>query len=329
MTNLRVAAVQMEHRDADLSYNLSVVESFTNRASKDSVNIISFPECCLTGYMFLGNVTANEIINVAQPVDSEPIDEMKRLAKSDNIIISVGFLERDIEDNVYNSYVSIGPQGIINLYRKLHPFVNPAIKAGTGYSVYDTDGWKASTLICYDNQLIENCRCVALMGTEILFAPHQTGGFDFPEAGMGLIPRELWLNRDADPEPLRREFLGPKGREWIMKWLPSRAYDNVYYVVFANGVGPDGPTEVRTGNARIIDPNGIVVAESNALGDDLIIADCHKEEIEKALGHFHIRSRRPSLYEMITRGPDTSTEPVWERRRKLLEKKGPRPGNCR
>ena len=54
-----------------------------------------------------------------------------------------------------------------------------------------------------------------------------------------------------------------------------------------------------------------------------------KEEIEKALGHFHIRSRRPSLYEMITRGPDTSTEPVWERRRKLLEKKGPRPGNCR
>jgi hypothetical protein len=160
------------------------------------------------------------------------------------------------------------------------------------------------------------------MGAEILLAPHQTGGFNFPAAGMGLIPKELWTNKDADPEPLRQEFLGPKGREWIMKWMPSRAYDNVYYVVFANGVGPDGPAEIRTGNARIIDPNGIVIAESNALGDDLVVADCHKGEIEKALGYFHIRSRKPSLYGLLGDGADGGTEPVWKRRQDMIDDKG-------
>ena len=320
MKKIRVAAVQMGSKDGDFNYNLSIVDSLTKQAAKEKADIVSFHECCLTGYMFLEKLSTNEIINVAQALDSELINEIIYLSKSNSIIISVGFLEKDKNNNVYNSYVTISPNGLINLYRKLHPFVNPIIKPGKEYKVYNIKGWQASTLICFDNHIVENCRCVGLMGAEILFAPHQTGGFNFPAAGMGVISRELWLNRKQDAESLRKEFLGLKGREWVLKWLPSRAYDNAYYIVFTNGVGLDGPIEVRTGNARIIEPNGLVIAETNALGDDLVIADCYKEEIKKALGNFQIRMRRPSLYKKICEGTDSKTEPVWEMRRKSLEK---------
>ncbi len=38
---------------------------------------------------------------------------------------------------------------------------------------------------------------------------------------------------------LRAEFDGLKGRAWLMKWLPARAYDNGVYVVFSNPIGMD------------------------------------------------------------------------------------------
>jgi len=85
----------------------------------------------------------------------------------------------------------VGPNGLINAHRKLHAFENSAIIPGNKYNIYDIHGWEASILICYDNQLVENNRIVAILGTKILFAPHQTGSFDFPAAGMGIIPREL------------------------------------------------------------------------------------------------------------------------------------------
>jgi predicted amidohydrolase len=31
-------------------------------------------------------------------------------------------------------------------------------------------------LICYDNNIVENARANALLGAEVLLAPHQTGG---------------------------------------------------------------------------------------------------------------------------------------------------------
>ena len=35
------------------------------------------------------------------------------------------------------------------------------------------------------------------------------------------------------------EFDGMKGRDWLMKWLPARAYDNAIYVIFSNPIGMD------------------------------------------------------------------------------------------
>ncbi len=83
--------------------------------------------------------------------------------------------------------------------------------------------------------------------------------------GRGKIDRRLWENRHRDPVPLRMEFEGPKGRGWLMHWLPTRAYENGVYYVFTNAVGVDHDT-IKTGNAMIIDPMGEIVAESRGPG---------------------------------------------------------------
>ena len=80
----------------------------------------------------------------------------------------------------------------------------------------------------------------------------------------------LWENRHNDPEAIEAEFRGPKGREWLMRWLPARAHDNGYFLLFANGVGEDDG-EVRTGNAMIIDCYGRIIAETWKAQDALVV----------------------------------------------------------
>jgi predicted amidohydrolase len=100
----------------------------------------------------------------------------------------------------------------------------------------------------------ENVRVTALKGAEILLAPHQTGGCDSLDPHtMGLVDKKLWENRHADPAAIEAELRGPKGRGWLMRWLPARAHDNGLFLVYSNGVGVDD-NEIRTGNAMGVDP---------------------------------------------------------------------------
>jgi len=46
---LRVASVQMESKAGDKAANFLKMESFIKKAAKQSVNLIVFPECCITG----------------------------------------------------------------------------------------------------------------------------------------------------------------------------------------------------------------------------------------------------------------------------------------
>jgi predicted amidohydrolase len=93
----------------------------------------------------------------------------------------------------------------------------------------------------------ENVRVTALKGAEVLLAPHQTGGCDSPDLHtMGLVDKALWENRHADPAAIEAELRGPKGRGWLMRWLPARAHDNGLFLVYSNGVGVDDD-EIRTG----------------------------------------------------------------------------------
>ncbi|MBP2681142.1 MAG: ramA 3, partial [Candidatus Krumholzibacteriota bacterium] len=291
MKRIRVASVQFEHKPNDKNANFEKIESFVNKASTEKVEIIAFPECCITGYWHLRHLSRPEMEELAEPIGTGPSTRrLLALSKQSGMTVGAGLIEISDDRVLYKAYVVAMPDGRWRRHRKMHAFVNANITCGSEYTVFDTPhGWRIGVLICYDVNIIENVRITALRGAEILLAPHQTGGCSSINPNtMGLVDRALWERRDADPEAIEREFRGPKGREWLMRWLPSRAHDNGMYLVFSNGVGVDDD-EIRTGNAMILDPYGRILAETWRAGDDMVVADLDDSLLEECTGRRWIR----------------------------------------
>jgi len=299
---MRVAAVQFEHAAGDRDANLGKIRSFVERAAEQKVEMVLFPECCLTGYWFLRHLSREELVKLAEPVFDGPSSQaLMDLAKGHQMTVGAGLVEAADDGKLYNTYVVAMPNGEFRRHRKLHCFVSEHMESGSEYTVFDTPhGCRAGLLTCYDNNLGENVRIAALMGAEVLLAPHQTGGCTSKNPHiMGLIDRKLWDNREADPEAIEAEFKGPKGRAWLLRWLPTRAHDNGVFLIFSNGVGIDDD-EVRTGNAMVIDPYGRILAETWKAADDMVVADLDASLLVESTGSRWIKTRRPELYEPLT-----------------------------
>lgn len=301
MQSLRAAAVQFNHATGDKSANMEIIRTFTQQAAARDVELLVFPEMCLTGYWHLRNSSRGVLEDLSERVPDGPSTrELIALAREHEMTVGAGLIERDDDGNLYNTFVVAMADGRTASHRKLHCFLNEHMSSGNSFTVFDDpSGNQLGLLICYDNNLIENARITALKGAEILLAPHQTGGCDSSSPGaMGLIDPELWRNRHDNPEAIEAEFRGPKGRGWLMRWLPSRAHDNGMFLVFANGVGYDDG-EVRTGNAMIIDPYGQILEETWRAADDMVVADLDAAELPDSSGRRWMQARRPELYEPL------------------------------
>jgi len=295
MRDIRIAAVQFEARDADKDHNVSRIAELTQCAAAQGAEIVSFHECCITGYTFLQTLSDAQLAALAEPVPGGPSTcRLIDLARQFRVALMAGLVESE-GGKLYNTYVAVTADGFVQKHRKLHPFIHPGIAPGCDYSVFELCGVRCGILICYDNNLPENPRILTLMGADVIFAPHVTGGLPSAMPGRGKIDRKLWENRHRDPVPLRLEFMGPKGRGWLMRWLPTRAYENGVYYIFSNPVGIDYDT-IKPGNAMLIVPMGEVITESSALGDDVVVGLCTPEKIELSGGRRYLKARRPDLY---------------------------------
>ena len=277
---------------------MRIVESFVGKAVEERADLVVFPEMCLTGYWHVRNLDKAGVEALAEPVPDGPLSRaLLALSSEKGLTIGAGLIERGDDGLNYNTYLVAMPDGRFAKHRKLHAFISEHVSSGSDYTVFELpDGTKAGILICYDCNLGENVRATALRGAEVLLAPHQTGGCDTPSPRcMGAIDLKLWENRSENPEAIEAELKGPKGREWLMKWLPTRAHDNGIFLVFSNGVGVDD-NEVRTGNAMILDPYGDLLAETWRAADEMVVADLDPDLRKMCTGVRWIRSRRPELY---------------------------------
>jgi predicted amidohydrolase len=299
---LRAAAVQMESLPGDKEANFRKVEGFVERAVKDGVELVVFPECCLSGYWFMRNLADAELAALAEPVPDGPgTRRLQKLAADSGLTLGAGLVEAAPDGGFYNCYVVALPDGTLHCHRKLHAFEHPLMRNGSEFTVFDLPGGvRAGVLICYDCNLIENVRLTALGGAEVLIAPHQTGAVRSRNPHlMGLIERRVWDERHTNPEAIEREFRSDKGRGWLLRWLPSRAHDNGLFLIFSNGVGVDDD-EIRTGNAMILDPYGRILVETWKAADDMVIADLDPGLLPDSTGRSWIRARRPELYIPLT-----------------------------
>ncbi|MDA2927873.1 nitrilase family protein, partial [Acidobacteria bacterium AH-259-G07] len=302
MRNISVAAVQFEHAPGDKEANLSKVRGFVKEAARQGVEIICLPECCLSGYWHLRHLSRSQLEALAEPVFGGPCcQEISSLSTEYNMTIGAGLIELADEGSLYNTYLIAMPNGDCQRHRKIHAFISKYVSSGSEFTVFETPHeCRVGVLTCYDNNIGENVRITALKGAEILLAPHQTGGCgSINPHTMGKVDRALWDNRERNPEAIEAELRGPKGREWLMRWLPTRAHDNGLFLVFSNGVGIDDD-EIRTGNAMIIDPYGRILAETWKAGDDMVIANLDASLLQESTGKRWIKTRRPELYNLLT-----------------------------
>jgi len=315
MRDIRIGAAQFEYENGEKEYNLSRIRALSLQAVEAGAEVVSFHECSISAYSFVQPFSQEQLFDVAEPVPEGPGTRgLMEISREVGVPLLAGLLERDGE-SVYNTYICVDGDRLVAKFRKLHAFINPYVSSGSEYCVFDLLGCRCGILICYDNNLVENVRITALLGADIIFMPHVTGCLPSAMPGRGLVNPQLWHNRDRDPVGLRMELNGPKGRGWLMRWLPARAYDNGIYAVFTNPIGMDNG-EVRNGNSMILDPFGEVIAECTRLGDEVVVGLCTAEKFTNCSGRRYLRARRPDLYGKLVEPPlaAPTTEPGWKLR---------------
>lgn len=312
MDNIKISTAQFEAKNADKAYNLSVIEKLAKKASEEGSDVIAFHECSITGYTFARHLNKEQMLDLAEFVpNGESTQKLIEIATRYDIVILAGLFEKDENDNLHKSYICVDKNGLIANHHKIHPFINPYLIPGKSYTIFEIKGWKCGILICYDNNIIENVRATTLLGANIIFMPHVTMCTPSTRPGAGFVDPKLWQNREADPTSLRLEFDGMKGRAWLMKWLPARAYDNGIYAVFSNPIGMDDD-QLKNGCSMIIDPFGDILAECRSFDDSFVTANITPEKLANAGGNRYIKARRPDLYRDII-GQDHHSEQkvVW------------------
>lgn len=114
--NMKIGLVSYEFKNNNLDFNFNQIEKAIINSGND-VDILCFGETFLQGFDSLSwNFNTDRKIAVAQ--DSEIIQEIKKLSKSHNIDLAIGYIERDGE-SLYSSYAVIEKGKIIHNYRRI------------------------------------------------------------------------------------------------------------------------------------------------------------------------------------------------------------------
>ena len=273
---VKIAAVQMDPKITERSENLDRILSEMKTAANNDADLIVFPECALTGYVF---ASREEAMPVMETIPGPSTDKLAVLCQELGVHVIVGLLEIDA-DKCFNAAVLIGPQGLVGKYRKNHlPFLGIDRFVDHGdkpFQVYQTPIGNIGMHICYDCNFPESARIMTLQGADILVLPTN------------------W----------------PDGRGYIAKYIiNSRAYENKVHFVAVNRVGVECGTKF-IGQSKIISALGDTLAQADSANEQIIygevnLADARQKHIVFKPGEFEIdfiHDRRPELYGKITEG---------------------------
>jgi len=254
---MRIGHCQLDSQLGDFEGNLKKVVQGLERADRDRVEIVSFPECFLTGYPD----TAEEARKGAFAVDSPQMMKLLDQTSRFEAAFMVGFNELRGED-LYNTVVvawkghSLGTYSKCSAYMKFH-------RQGREFPVFEHKGLTFGVVICSDGGYIEPARLLALQGAKVIFAPH------FNYIGKeGLIGHFMKVRADH----------------------VARAVENTVYFVRGNNVslgkeeciaGYDG---VGYGDSYIVDPWGEIMVRSRRHQEDFLFADIDTTITDKGWG---------------------------------------------
>ena len=254
---MRIGHCQFVSKPGDFETNLAKLVQGLEKAQKDRLEIVSFPECFLTGYQD----REEEVRKHAFAADSTKMMQvLDKTSRFDPTVI-VGFNELRGKD-LYNTCVVVQKGHVLGLYSKCAAYMK-FHKQGREFPVFDRGGVKFGVIICADGGYIEPTRILALKGAKIIFAPHYN-----------------YINKEG----LIGHFMQVRADHI------ARARENGIYFVRGNNValGKDeaiqGSDGVGYGDSYIIDPNGEIVVRSRRHVEDYFFADVDPSGDDRAWG---------------------------------------------
>ena len=277
---VKIAAVQMNPKLMKPEENLATITQSIKKAADSQTDLIVFPECSLTGYIFRSR---EEALPFAETVPGPSTEKLATLCKELKVYVIAGLLEKE-GDRLFNAAVFIGPDGLIGKYRKNHlPFLGVDRFVDHGdkpFEVYQTPIGSIGIQICYDIIFPESSRVLALLGADIL-----------------AIPTNFPRNRVDDVIPYV---------------IPARAIENKVYIVAADRIGVERGASFA-GLSKIVDASGDTLALASPDKEEIIYGEVNLESarqkhITVIPGEYevdHIKDRRPELYGAITQTRDT------------------------
>jgi predicted amidohydrolase len=174
--SLTVAGIRVMPERWNKQANFAKLERWAREAAGKGADLVVAPEGFLEGYV--GNdksnpgLTRESYFEVGEPLDGELMTSVRNLARELTIYLSVGFAERR-GGRMYNSSVIFSPRGErVSLYSKSHNNDDePYNTKGDAFPVPETPLGRWGTLICFDRQLPETARILAVKGAQLILVP--------------------------------------------------------------------------------------------------------------------------------------------------------------
>lgn len=257
MGSLRVTALQMQATPGDVDGNLAATLALIGEHGP-GCDLVVTPELVTSGYDL--DLLASAGRRLAQPLDGPAVAAVSSAAAQTGATVVLGLLELD-GDDVFDSAVTIAPDGAVAAYRKTHlyPTELALFAEGTALTTVVTPSARLGPMICFEHAFPEIATALALAGADVLVVPSAVGdGYE--------------------------HLLTLRSR--------ARAQDNQLYVVACNQSGNG-----FCGFSLIADPRGEIVVAAGpepavltATLDLALIAIEREHEPTLAL-------RRPALYD--------------------------------
>jgi (R)-amidase len=268
---LRVALVQLRPLDGDKERNLAAAGAAVAAAARAGARLVVLPEYVLTGF------PAERMRELAEPLHGPSVAAFRSIAGEEGVCLVAGLPRLGdaadagaagvAEPPIYDTTVVLAPDGaLLTSYDKTHLFDREKTVFTPGAALRQPFVWNGvrfGVLCCFDIELPEPARTLALRGAQCLLVP------------------------SANMEPW-----GEHHRAYVR----SRALENHLFVAYANAVGA-ASGYVFEGGSCLVDPMGRVLCDAGR-DETVVWADLDLAAADESRGvGDYLRERRPELYD--------------------------------
>ena len=300
---IRVAAAQMgptQKADAR-ERTLDRMVALLDRAAAEGAALVVFPELAFTTFFPRWLLSDDALDAYFEPAMPNPaVQPLFDRARAHRVGFYVGYAERAPDERRFNASLLVQPDGTtLGQYRKIH--LPGSVEPRDGacfqqlekrYFAYGDKGFPAfragpewqraviGMMICNDRRWPEAWRVLGMQGVELVCLGYNSAAYD-PNGG--------------DTE-------GAALRTFHSKLVAqANAYMNATWAVAVAKAGDEDGSGL-IGGSCIVDPNGVIVAETSSLADEVVVADCDldlcrqgKDKMFNFAAH-----RQPAHYRAIT-----------------------------